>query len=352
VAESLERWGLGEAQRARYGVDEARLGRVTAEFRGGYLVMTVHGELKAQSSGRLRRDIKRAGADKPAVGDWVELDARPAEGTALLSGVLPRVTVVRRRAAGRDAVAQVVCANVDLVLIVSALTEELNLRRLERYLAVVRESGVPAAIALTKADLSPEAEARAAEVRALAGPDVPVDVLSNVSGEGVAALDRHFAGGATVALVGSSGVGKSTLINRWLAGTVLPTAEVDREGQGRHTTTHRELFLRPAGGLVMDTPGMRELGVWGEGGGLDDAFTDVAEVAERCRFRDCRHGGEPGCAVAEALAQGTVSAARVAAWRKLAGELKETGKAAEVQRRKEARVLNRVAPAKRGKPTE
>lgn len=342
-AVSLARWGLVPALAARYAdVDTAHLGRVTAEFRGGYLVMSVHGELKAGSAGKLRRAIKLEGAAKPAVGDWVEIDARPEEGSALLVRVLPRVTCVRRKASGHDAVPQVVACNVDLVLIVTALTEELNLRRLERYLAVVRESGARAAIALTKADLAADAAARAADVRALAGDGTAVFVLSNLSGEGVAALDALFDGDATVALVGSSGVGKSTLINRWLGESRILTAGLDRFGRGKHTTTHRELYLRPAGGLVMDTPGMRELGLWEADAGVADTFADVSAVAEQCRFRDCRHGGEPGCAVDAALAAGALDATRVGAWRKLAGELRDTSAEAEVVRRRMGRVMGKA----------
>jgi ribosome biogenesis GTPase len=340
----LARWGLPP------GIDGEDLARVVAEFRGGYLVMSRHGELKAQSAGRLRRAIKLECAAKPAVGDWVRAVARPEEASALIEAVLPRTTCVRRRASGRDAVSQVVASNVDVVLIVSALDDELNLRRLERYLTVVRESGARPAIALTKADLAADVEARQRSVRALA-EDVPIDVLSNLSGEGVAALDRHFDRGATVALVGSSGVGKSTLINRWLGDSRIATREVDKLGKGRHTTTHRELYLRPAGGLVMDTPGMRELGLWAAEGAVADTFADVSAVAEGCRFRDCRHGREPGCAVVAALAAGNLSRARVEAWQKLSQE-SATNEADSALQRKRAGRIGSKALARRLKEKE
>ena len=354
MAESLARWGwdatFAAAWRAE-GERDLEPARVNAEFRGGYLVVSAHGELKAVSSGKLRRAVKVDGVDKPAVGDWVAITARPGEATAMIHAVVPRRTCVIRRASGRDALPQVVAANVDVVLIATALSGDLNLRRLERYLTVVRESGARAVLALTKADLADDLPGALAAVASIAG-DVAVHVLSNLTGEGVEALDALFDDNATVALVGSSGVGKSTLINRWLGREHQVTKEVDDAGKGRHATTHRELFLRPGGGLVMDTPGMRELGLFDAEDGLRDTFADVAAVAASCRFRDCRHAGEPGCAIEAALAGGTLAKDRLEAWRKLSDELGATG--AEVARAKKraekvaTRALEKHLRHKRG----
>jgi ribosome biogenesis GTPase len=357
--DSLERWGWDAGFAAAWdGVAAAAAGedlepaRVVAEFRGGSIVLSAHGDLKALSSGRLRRAVKVDHVDKPAVGDWVAVSARPGEGSAMIHAVVPRRTCVRRRASGRDALPQVVAANVDVVLIATALVGDLNLRRLERYLAVVRESGARAEIALTKADLAEDAPSAIAPVAAIAG-DAPVHLLSNLTGAGVDALDRLFDGNATVALVGSSGVGKSTLINRWLGRAQQLTREVADDGRGRHATSHRELFLRPAGGLVMDTPGMRELGLWDAEDGVRDTFADVAQVAASCRFRDCRHQGEPGCAVGAAIAAGALARDRFEAYRKLADELEATGaEAAKVRKRNEKVATRALEKLTRGRDDE
>jgi ribosome biogenesis GTPase len=346
VSESLERWGWDETfaaawTKAHGGDESLEPARVIAEFRGGTVVASAHGELKAVTAGRLRRAVKVDQADKPAVGDWVAVNARPNEAQAMIHAVVPRRTCVLRRASGRDALPQVVAANVDVVIIATSLAGDVNPRRLERYLAVVRESGARAVIALTKADLAPDASAALAEVAAIAG-DAPVQVLSSLTGAGVEVLDACFAGNATVALVGSSGVGKSTLINRWLGRERQTTKEVGDDGRGRHATTHRELFLRPGGGLVMDTPGMRELGLWEADEGVRDTFADVSEVAASCRFRDCKHVGEPGCAVEAALAAGTIQRERFDAWKKLAEELATNSADSARLRRRHEKVATRA----------
>jgi ribosome biogenesis GTPase len=359
--EVLASWGFDahfEAKWQRAASDELEPARVIAEFRGGTVVASAHGELKAVTSGRLRRAVKVDQADKPAVGDWVAVRVTgrlaPAaaegaeragapmnEGQAMIHGVVPRRTCVVRRASGRDALPQVVAANVDVVIIATSLAGEVNPRRLERYLAVVRESGARAVLAHTKAHIAPDPTAALAQVAAIAG-DAPVHVLSSLTGAGVEVLDACFAGNATVALVGSSGVGKSTLINRWLGRERQTTKTVGDDGRGRHATTHRELFLRPGGGLVMDTPGMRELGLWEADEGVRDTFADVSEVAASCRFRDCKHVGEPGCAVSAALAAGTLARDRFDAWTKLAEELATNSADAARLRKRHEKVSTRA----------
>jgi ribosome biogenesis GTPase len=351
----LASWGWDahfEAQWAKVAGDGLEPARVIAEFRGGTVVASAHGELKATSSGRLRRAVKVDQVDKPAVGDWVAVSTRPGEGSAMIHAVVPRRTCVVRRASGRDALPQVVAANVDVVLVASSLAGDVNLRRLERYLAVVRESGARAVLALTKADLAADTTEVLAQVASIAG-DAPVHVLSSLTGAGVEVLDRLFDDHATVALVGSSGVGKSTLINRWLGRAHQVTKEVGDDGRGRHATTHRELFLRPGGGLVMDTPGMRELGLWEAEDGVRDTFADVAAVAAACRFRDCRHVGEPGCAVGEALAAGTLARDRFDAWKKLAEELEtNSADAARMRKRHEKVTTKALEKMQRGRGDE
>ena len=297
-------------------------GRVSVPHRGAYDVLTAEGETRAQLPGRARRDLEAA--EVPVVGDWVALDAR-SQAAPAIRAVLPRRTKFSRRAAhdpGADvAREQVVAANVDVVFVVASLADDVNLRVLERYLTLVWESGARPVILLTKADVASDPE-RA--VRALDGlGDVAVHAISARTGVGLDAVRSHLGPGVTGALLGPSGVGKSTLVNALVAEDLLETGEVARDGSGRHTTTRRELILVPGGGLVVDNPGMRELHLWLADEGLEDAFEDIVELAARCRFSDCRHEGEPGCAVAEAIAAGTLDPERFASYRELERELAE-----------------------------
>ncbi len=345
TTDALARWGWNDHFAATWRELEAggerdadaEPARVCTEYRGGYVVASAHGDLTAISSGKLRRAVKIDRVDKPAVGDWVIVSSRPGEGSAMIHAVVPRRTCVLRRASGRDALPQVVAANVDVVLIATALSGDLNVRRLERYLSVVRDSGARPVLALTKVDLCTDVAAALAEVATVAG-DAQVHALSSLTGAGVEALDRLFDDNATVALIGSSGVGKSTLINRWLGSERMVTKTVAEDGRGRHTTSHRELFVRPGGGLVMDTPGMRELGLWDAEDGVRDTFADVSAVAGECRFRDCKHVGEPGCAVGAAIAAGTLARDRFESWKKLTDEMGATGAEAARMRKRGEKV--------------
>jgi ribosome biogenesis GTPase / thiamine phosphate phosphatase len=289
-------------------------GRVAVEERGSYLVYTEEGERWTGVTGRLRHDAAGP-ADFPAVGDWVALDDR-------IHAVLPRRTKFSRKVAFLKTEEQVLAANVDVVFLVMALTErDFNPRRLERYLATAWESGAEPIVVLSKADVCEDVASRLAEAEAVAF-GVPVHVTSAVTGEGLDGLRAYFAGDRTAALLGSSGVGKSTLINAFAGTDLLRTNELRSDGRGRHTTTHRELVPLAAGGLLLDTPGMRELQLWTADSGVDETFADVTELAGHCRFNDCSHDGEPGCAVRAALADGSLEPDRLASYEKLQRELR------------------------------
>ncbi|GIP39100.1 ribosome small subunit-dependent GTPase [Paenibacillus sp. J31TS4] len=295
-------------------------GRVAMEHTHLYRVLTEEGDVLAEVSGRMRHEAAGR-ADYPAVGDWVALAVRQEEGRATIHGVLPRVSKFSRRAAGPTVEEQIVATNIDTVFLVSALNLDFNLRRLERYLTLAWESGANPVIVLSKADLSDRVEALTAEAAAIA-PGVPVLPVSSVEGQGLEQLEPYLKEGETVALLGSSGAGKSTLINRLMGSERLRTGGI-REGddRGKHTTTHRELVVLPGGGMLIDTPGMRELQMWEAEEGLSGSFADVEELASTCRFPDCRHDREPGCAVKQALENGTLPRSRFDNYGKLQKEL-------------------------------
>ncbi len=304
--------------------------RVVAEHRSGYRVQTDTAEYPARTSGRLRHQAASS-ADLPAVGDWVVAQEAMGTGEVIIHEVLPRKSKFSRKVAGDRTEEQVVAANVDIVWIVSSLDQDFSLRRIERYLTLAWESGASPVVVLTKADLSNDVDRCTREVESLS-MGTPVHATSSLTRDGLRELSIYFSDHATVALLGSSGVGKSTLINA-LAGTALQeTAEVRGDGRGRHTTTHRQLLRLPDGGLIIDTPGMRELQLWDSQSGLADAFGDVDELARDCRFSDCRHAGEPGCAVVEAVGRGQLAEDRLHSYQKLQREL------AHLQRKQDARA--------------
>jgi ribosome biogenesis GTPase len=308
-----------EAEFEPYAAQALVPARVAAQHRGGYVVYAEHGERPAEIAGRLRHAAVTA-AELPAVGDWVAVRDGDAAAAATVHAVLERSTVFSRRAAGEETVEQVVAANVDVVFVVSAFGADLNVRRLERYLAAGWESGARPVIVLNKCDLAVEGEPALAEVEAVAF-GVPVHAVSALDGFGVSELAPYVGNGTTVALLGSSGVGKSSLLNRLLGRERQLVQSIRDDGKGRHTTTHRELVPLPGGGLVLDTPGMRELGLWAVGSGVDETFADLAGIAADCRFADCAHETEPGCAVRAAIAEGLFSEERLESYRKLQREV-------------------------------
>ena len=294
--------------------------RVTAQHRGAYVVFSELGELRADTAGRLSHEANGAG-DLPAVGDWVAIAARPDEGGATIQHVVSRRTKFSRKVALHAAEEQVLAANVDAVFLLMSLNEDFNLRRLERYMTMAWESGAQPVIVLTKTDLCLDWELRVLEVESIAF-GVPVHAISNVSGDGLELVRSHLTPGRTIALLGSSGVGKSTLVNTLAGEELLATREIRAgDGEGRHTTSHRQLVLLPEGGLVLDTPGLRELQLWDASDGLAETFEDVEALAARCRFSDCAHRTEPGCAVQAALEDGTLEFGRWASYKKLQREL-------------------------------
>ena len=291
--------------------DNLNAARVAAQHRGEYVVWTSDGELRARAAGRLFY-AHEVGAPIPAVGDWVGLR------DTTITAILARRSAFIRKRAGNSSDEQVLAANVDTAFLLAGLDDDFSLRRLERYITTAWDSGAEPVVVLTKADLCDDVGDALLQVESVA-IGVPVYPISNVTGVGVEDLEAHLRPGRTIVLLGSSGVGKSTLLNR-LAGTdLMPTAAVAADGTGRHTTTHRELVQLPGGALAIDTPGLRELQFWE--GDVGAAFEDIEALALECRFRDCAHAREPGCAVQAAVDDGTLELERLRSWHKLQREL-------------------------------
>jgi ribosome biogenesis GTPase len=320
-------------------------GRVAVQHRGAWDVLTEAGELRVDVSGRLRHEAFTP-AELPVVGDWVAVAARPDESGGTIQAVLPRRTRFSRKTAWQATEEQVLVANVDLVFVVTSLNEDLNPRRLERYLTLAWESGASPLIVLTKADLVDDTAQAVAAVEGVAF-GIPVLVTSPKTGIGVDAVRGYLPTGVTGALLGSSGVGKSTLVNALAGDELLTTQEIRDDGRGRHTTTRRELILLPDGGVIVDTPGLRELQLWAADEGLEEAFEDVTELFAECRFSDCAHDTEPGCAVRAALEEGTLSWERWDSYRKLQRELehleRRLDKRARSEERRRWRTISREA---------
>jgi ribosome biogenesis GTPase len=312
--------------------DGQAVGRVSRVDRGALTVLTEHGPVRASA----RREGARA-----TVGDWIAVRPDGPDGLYEVVGVAERRSAFIRRAPGDTTEEQVVAANVDVAFIVISLAAKLSPRRTERYLALAWQSGATPVLVLSKADLCAEPDLAVASIEAVAF-GVPVILVSAVTGEGMDQLASYVTPGRTLAFLGVSGVGKSTLVNTLAGAEVLRTQDVRSDGKGRHTTTHRELVQLPGGGVLLDTPGMRGMLLWDASEGIEQAFGDVEELAATCRFHDCAHETEPGCAVTEALRDGRLPLARFDSWRLLQRELRNLEVRQDVRLRSEERRKWRV----------
>ena len=329
-----------EEQRAELD-PELIVGRVSVGRREHYQLLTTDGTVRARLGGRLRHEALSP-LDLPTVGDWVAATPSSRGHRAQVVHVFQRRTRFVRKVAGRRSEVQVVAANVDHVAVVTTPNNDFSIRRLERYLSAIRESGAEPAFVLNKADLGEDLTPYLDGFRSVS-EDVPVLVTSALAAEGLEGLRALSGLGDTLVLVGSSGVGKSTIVNQLLGREVQRVGEIrDRDDRGRHVTSHRELFALPGGGMLMDTPGMRELQVWAFGDEEVAGFTDLEQLAQSCRFRDCQHHDEPGCAVLAAVEAGTLSADRLASYHKLQAEL-------ESQRQRQEATI-RANPKRKWKP--
>ena len=338
---NLRNYGLNDRYEQEGSVYDGYLARVTEQHHHLYKIVTEQGELQAGVSGKLLYGADKA-ADFPAVGDWVVADRTDGDtGNAVIRHILRRKSAFVRKAAGTANSAQIVAANIDMVFLCMSLNADFNLRRLERYLAIAWDSQATPVIVLTKADLCLDLQQRLAEIASVS-MGTEVIVCSCVEENGWQSVRSRIGEGQTVAFIGSSGVGKSTLINLLMGKDVLATKEIrEDDGKGRHTTTHRQLLLLPGGGIVIDTPGMRELQLFT--GNLQKAFEDIEELALGCRYRDCTHVSEPGCAVRQAIEAGTLSEQRYGNYLKLQKEVAYEGLNA---RQLEQEKINRMFGSK------
>lgn len=300
--------------------DQITVGRVLLEHKHSYRVITEFGEWHATLSGHFQfnAQVRR---DYPAIGDWVVLEQLPGEAKGIIHSILPRTSLFSRKVAGQSAEEQIIAVNIDHVFLIMSLNKDFNLRRLERYLIAAYDSGSNPVIVLTKKDLCEDPLEYVDQVETIAF-GVPIYTVSSFTGEGIDQLQQLLADGKTGALLGSSGVGKSSLTNALCEKNVMVVQTIrSDDDKGRHTTTHRELFPLPNGGLLIDTPGMREFQLWNNSGSLDSSFSDIETLAQHCRFRDCEHKKEPGCAVLAALEDGILEQERYDSYFKLKREL-------------------------------
>jgi ribosome biogenesis GTPase len=332
---NLETLGWSESFAAALDTIDAKgvtPGRVIAH-KSDYRVLTAEGVLRCKPSGALK--YKAAGAENlPVIGDWVAVRPRPGEESGTIAACLPRKSTIQRRIPGTTTEAHVIAANVDRAFLVSGLDGELNPPRIERYLVIIRQGGVEPIIVLNKSDMCEWPDEAIAMVSS-AAPGVRVVSTSAESGSGFDELEGLLGPGITAVMLGSSGVGKSSILNRLMDEERMPTAEVrETDGRGRHTTTHRELFVLPSGGMLIDTPGLREVQLWdADGGGMVSAFEDIEQLALKCRFTDCKHDTEPGCAVQNAIEEGSLDADRLDNYRKLQRELSHLREKIDIRER-------------------
>lgn len=299
------------------------IGRICSQYKDLYKAVTSSGEVFAEVSGKFRYGANRL-SDYPAVGDFVMLDRSDNEnGNAIIHHVLSRKSSFERRAVGTENETQIVAANIDTIFLCMALNNDYNLRRLERYLSIAWDSGAIPVVVLTKADLCHELQEKLSQVLSVAVGGVDVLVTSALSEEGYEIIRPYIQPGKTIAFIGSSGVGKSTLINRLAGSEILETHKTRKDDKGRHTTTRRQLLVLQNGGIVIDTPGMRELGI--EGADLAKAFADIDALAEQCKFGDCSHQSEPGCAIQKATKDGELTVGRLESYLKIKKEAKYDG---------------------------
>lgn len=305
---------------SEYASTNLKPARVSLEHKGSYVVFAEFGEMPALLAGKMFYEADANGL--PIVGDWVAaqiLNEQPPK--AIIQAILPRKSKFSRKEAGKKVSEQPIAANVDTVFIVVGLDCDFNVRRIERYLALSWQSGAEPVVLLTKADLCEDLEEKLDAVRASA-LGAPVLAVSVFQKQGLEQLGEFLVKGCTIALLGSSGVGKSTLVNHLLENEIQKVRDVRiNDSKGRHTTTHRQLFILPSGALMIDTPGMRELQIWNADAGVSEAFSDIEELAAHCRFGDCTHSGEPGCKVQEALADGSLDHARYENYQKMLREM-------------------------------
>lgn len=302
--------------------------RVILQQRGGYILVTEKGEVRARAAGRLLHEAGDVG--QPCVGDWVALSINEKDGLGTVHAILPRQTsFVRRAIEDASRLTQIIAANIDVAFIVTSMNADMNLRRIERYLAATRQSGAQPVIVLTKADLVDDPAQQVAQVSAL-DANCPVVTVSARDGQGLDQMLSWVQPRQTCVLIGSSGVGKSTLVNTLLSEDLMATQEVrESDDQGRHTTSHRQLVVLPNGGMLVDTPGIREVGLIDTDEGVSEVFDDVEQLVQACRFGNCGHTTEPGCAVRAALADGSLSQDRWDSFQKLSQEMSSKKEKAE-----------------------
>lgn len=348
---NIKKYGFSEVFSSEIPEDDPlEPARVLSQEKGFYRVVTDNGEKLAEVSGKFRFQTT-VPSEYPVVGDFVLVNWNESGNSAIIESLLPRKSAFIRKAAGESQQEQVVAANIDTVFLCMALNNDFNLRRLERYISIAWNSGAMPVVVLTKSDLCDDLENKLSEVSSIAF-GIDILVTTSMEEDGYKELLPFISEGKTIAIIGSSGVGKSTMINRLLGKEYLKTNGLRNDDKGRHTTTRRELFLLPSGGMVIDTPGMREFGMWDNDTGIERTFTDIEELASQCKFRNCTHTNEPGCAIRRALTMGELQIDRWQSYQKLKAENdyiedKESYMIAKGKREKEISKLIKKMPVRR-----